>query len=164
MEHARTKLLQSMPLFGGTRADILEFLLDICPVSSVPADEFFFREHEQGDSMFVLEAGRAIVLKSWQGQDLLLKTLNAGDCFGEMAVMDHCPRSASVRAVEDCSAIRISSADLYKVYARDLKQFALIQMNMGREVCRRLREADSRLFAAKMGVAETTQEHVFLAD
>ena len=63
--------------------------------------------------------------------------------------MDHCPRSASVRAVEDCIAIHISAAHLYQVYAQDLKQFALIQMNMGREVCRRLREANSRLFSKR---------------
>ena len=37
--------------------------------------------------------------------------------------------------------------DLHQVYEQDLKQFALIQMNMGREVTRRLREADNRLFA-----------------
>ena len=72
--------------------------------------------------------------------------------------MDHCPRSASVRAVEDCTAIQISAANLYRVYAQDLKQFALIQMNMGREVCRRLREVDDRLFSAKMGNAEATSD------
>jgi hypothetical protein len=44
-----------------------------------------------------------------------------------------------------------------------LKQFALIQMNMGREVCRRLREADNRLFSARMGTPEADIEHVFLA-
>ena len=104
--------------------------------------------------MFVLEMGKATVLKSWHGQDYLLETLKEGDCFGEMALMDHCPRSASVRAVEDCIAIRISAANLYQVYAHDLKQFALIQMNMGREVSRRLREADSRLFGARMGTPE----------
>ena len=60
--------------------------------------------------------------------------------------MDLSPRSASVRAVEDCTAIRISAANLYKLYEQDPKQFALIQMNMGREVSRRLREADDRLF------------------
>jgi CRP-like cAMP-binding protein len=104
--------------------------------------------------MFVLEMGKAVALKSWRGQDYLVQTLKEGDCFGEMAVMDHCPRSASVRAVKDCIAIRISAANLYGVYAEDLKQFALIQMNMGREVCRRLREADNRLFGARMGTPE----------
>jgi CRP/FNR family transcriptional regulator, cyclic AMP receptor protein len=106
--------------------------------------------------------GKCAVLKSWQKEDYLLQTLQEGDCFGEMALIDHCPRSASVRAVEDCRATRISAADLHRVYARDLKQFALIQMNMGREVCRRLREANDRLFSAKMGVPDT-DGHLFLA-
>jgi CRP/FNR family transcriptional regulator, cyclic AMP receptor protein len=78
--------------------------------------------------------------------------------------MDHCPRSASVRAVEDCVAIHISAANLYQVYAQDLKQFALMQMNMGREVCRRLREADNMLFGVKLGTSHGDIEHVFLAD
>jgi CRP-like cAMP-binding protein len=103
-----------MPLFGGVRADILQFLLGLCPVVPVPTNEFFFREHDEADSMFVLEAGKAAVLKSWRGQEYLLRTLKEGDCFGEMAVMDLLPRSASVRAVEDCTAIRLSAANLYQ--------------------------------------------------
>jgi len=151
MQEARIELLQRMPVFGGIRADVLQFLISICPVVSVPANEFFFREHDKADSMFVLESGRVDVLKSWGGQQHLLRTLKEGDCFGEMAVMDLCPRSASVRAAKDSTALRVSAANLYQVYARDLKQFALIQMNMGREVCRRLRDSDERLFRAKMG-------------
>ena len=154
MQEARIELLQRMPIFGGIRTEILQFLLASCPIVSIPTNEFFFREHDQGDSMFVLEMGKAAVLKTWRGQDYLLQTLKEGDCFGEMAVIDHCERSASVRAVEDCTAIRISAANLYELYAQDLKQFALIQMNMGREVCRRLRVADNRLFGARMGGAD----------
>jgi CRP/FNR family transcriptional regulator, cyclic AMP receptor protein len=150
---AKIALLQRMPIFGGIRADVLQFLLALCPVAFVPANEFFFREHDQADSMFVLQAGRVAVLKSWRGQQCLLSILKEGDCFGEMAIMDLGPRSASVRALEDCMAICLSAANLHQLYARDLKQFALIQMNMGREVCRRLREADNRLFRV---------EHVFV--
>jgi CRP-like cAMP-binding protein len=160
MQQARIELLQRMPIFGGVRANILEFLLGLCPVETVPANAFFFREGDQADSMFVLEAGEADVLKSWRGQDCLLKTLKQGDCFGEMAVMDMRPRSASVRAVEDCTAIRISAANLYRVYSHDLKQFALIQMNMGREVCRRLRELDDRLFSVRMETPDVPSRSV----
>jgi cAMP-binding proteins - catabolite gene activator and regulatory subunit of cAMP-dependent protein kinases len=148
MHEARIEFLQRMPVFGGVRADIIQFLLGLCPVVSVPANAYFFREHDQADSMFVLEAGKVAVVKSWRGQEYLLGTLKEGDCFGEMAVMDLCPRSASVRAVEDCTAIRLSAANLHQLYELDLKQFALIQMNMGREVTRRLREADNQLFAS----------------
>ena len=162
MQEARIELLQRMPIFGGIHADTLQFLLAFCPIVPLPAQDYFFREGDQGDSMFVLELGNAAVLKSWHGENCLLQTLKKGDCFGEMALIDHCARSASVRAVEDCSAIRISAADLHRVYARDLKQFALIQMNMGREVCRRLREANDRQFSARMGVPGT-DGHLFLA-
>jgi CRP/FNR family transcriptional regulator, cyclic AMP receptor protein len=163
MQQARIELLQRMPIFGGVRADILQFLLGLCPVESVSKNEFFFREGDQADSMFVLEAGKVAVLKSWDGEDCLLRTLEQGDCFGEMAVMDLGPRSASVRAVEDCTAIRISAANLYQVYSQDLKQFALIQMNMGREVCRRLRELNNRVFSARMGTPEALREAPKLA-
>jgi len=146
MQEARIELLQRMPIFGGIRADALQTLLRLCPIVSVPANEYFFREHDQADSMFVLEIGKVAVLKSWRGQQYLLKSLKEGDCFGEMALMDLSPRSASVQAVEDCTAISVSAANLYKLYEQDPKQFALIQMNMGREVTRRLREADNRLF------------------
>jgi CRP/FNR family transcriptional regulator, cyclic AMP receptor protein len=154
---ARLALLQRMPIFGGIRADVLQFLLALCPIVSVPEDKFFFREHDQADSMFVLQSGKVDVLKSWGRREYLLSTLKEGDCFGEMALMDHGPRSASVRAIADCSAICLSAANLYKLYTIDSKQFALIQMNMGREVCRRLREADNRLFRASMGKSRVTR-------
>lgn len=151
MQDARIELLQGMPIFGGVRKETLEFLLGFCPAAPVTKGHYFFREGEPGDWLAVIETGRAEVLKSWRGEDRLLQTLSAGDCFGEMAVIDHCERSASVRALDDCTAIRISSADLYRIYGRDLKQFAMIQMNIGREVSRRLRDADERLFKSMMG-------------
>jgi CRP/FNR family transcriptional regulator, cyclic AMP receptor protein len=161
MQEARIELLQRMAIFGGIRADILQSLLLSCPVVEVLTGDFFFREGEEGDSLFVLEAGKAAVLKAWSGAHYLIQTLRVGDCFGEMAVIDHCHRSASVKAIEDCAAIRISSSDLYRLYGQDLKQFTLIQMNMGREVSRRLRRADDRLFSSLMQSAAADLDHVF---
>jgi CRP/FNR family cyclic AMP-dependent transcriptional regulator len=77
---------------------------------------------------------------------VLLHRLHAGDCFGEMALMDLMPRSATVRADEDCQALLLDSDDLYRLCKHDLEQFALIQMNMGREVSRRLRQVGDDLF------------------
>jgi CRP/FNR family cyclic AMP-dependent transcriptional regulator len=65
--------------------------------------------------------------------------------------------------VHTSPSIRISSADLYRIYGQDLKQFALIQMNMGREVCRRLRDANSRLFSVTMGMPGGVVDRGFLA-
>jgi CRP-like cAMP-binding protein len=148
---ARIQLLQAMPVFGGIREDTLKFLLRRSLSVAVSNGEFYFQENDAAQSMFVLESGRVAVVKSWKGHQYVLTHLEKGDCFGEMSLMDMSHRSASVVAVEDCRAIELSTASLYALYQQDLEQFTLIQMNMGREVSRRLRDADERLFQAKIG-------------
>ena len=103
-----------------------------------------------------------MVIKGWQGNDTELHRLGAGDCFGEMALMDLFPRSASVFAIEDCRAIELAAADLLRLFERDAEQFALIQMNIGREVCRRLRATDEQLYQVTMGERHSGLETLFL--
>jgi CRP-like cAMP-binding protein len=61
-------------------------------------------------------------------------------------MIDFMPRSASVRAVTSCQAIEIPGKSLIQLYKRDVEQYAVIMMNLGREVSRRLRLAGDRLF------------------
>lgn len=153
MQPSQIALLQRMPIFGAIRDEVLEFLLDHAEHRRVPAGAWFVREGEPGDRMFVLESGRAAVVKGWQGRDVLLHHLAPGDCFGEMALMDLAPRSASVLAEVDCEAVELTPDHLLRLYEHDLEQFTLIQMNIGREVCRRLRATDDLLFRIRMGEA-----------
>ena len=140
-----------MPVFGALREDTLHFLLDQAREVFLDADQFFFREGDRAESMYVLEVGKVAVLKGWRGNEFLLHYLQAGDCFGEMALLDLFPRSASVRAATDCNAMELGCADLHRLFERDAEQFALIQMNIGREISRRLRLVDNLLFRARMG-------------
>ena len=151
MDHRRIQLLQRTPIFGAIQARPLEVLLGGTVNVQVPAGAEFFREGETANAMFVLESGRVAVMKRWEGVDHHLRDLSAGDCFGEMALIDMSPRSASVIALEDCSAIRLTNADLFRVYQIDLEQFALIQMNIARELSRRLRIANERLLGIELG-------------
>ncbi|MBO9515709.1 MAG: cyclic nucleotide-binding domain-containing protein [Variovorax sp.] len=148
---SRTELIQQMPIFGAIGAETIEFLLGPAPVSHVRRGEYFFREHDEPTCMFVLESGHVTVSKSWAQHELLIRRLGPGDCFGEMALLDLCPRSATVRADEDCIAIELTSANLLRLFEHDVEQFALIQMNIAREMSRRLRITDDLLFRARMG-------------
>lgn len=147
-----------MPIFGGIREDILDFILETADIVSVPAGEYFFRENDRGRSMYVLEKGKVSVIKSWQDHEYLLVELHEGDCFGEMSLIDLGPRTASVIALEDCSAIKLSNANILKIYQKDLEQFTMIQMNMGREVSRRLRKMDEELFQVRMKIHHKEKE------
>ena len=153
MHTMRIELLQQMPIFGGLPAEALELLLEGVSTVTVSAQTYFFREGDPAVSMFVLERGSVAVLRSWQGRELLLRRLGKGDCFGEMALLDLFPRSAAVRAEEECSVIELTPAHLYRLFERDPALFAMIQMNIAREMSRRLRETDDLLFRARMGDA-----------
>lgn len=161
MNRHHIALLQKMPIFGGVHDDMLQFLLESSPLVSVPKGKFFFRERDAASSMFVLEQGKVAILKDWKGREYLLHELQTGDCFGEMSLIDLQPRSASVLAIEDSAAIEISSATLYQVYKKDLEQLALIYMNMGREVSRRLRETDERMFQARIEAVNVGNDYIF---
>lgn len=143
MAETRIELLQATPLFGGIRDDIVAFVLAQAPTVTVTRGECFFRENDPADCMYVLEHGQAVVVQSSAAGERVLRTLDRGACFGEMSLMDLAPRSASVRAVSDCTALQISAGCLFEIYRKDVEQFALIEMNMGREVSRRLRERDA---------------------
>jgi CRP/FNR family cyclic AMP-dependent transcriptional regulator len=157
MHTVRIELLQQMPIFGAIREDALAYLLEPAPSVHVAAGAYFFREGEPAQSMYVLESGRVSILKQWEGRELLLRELGAGDCIGEMALLDLFPRSASVRAVLDCTAIELTPAHLMRLYEKDLEQFALVQMNIAREMSRRLRVTDELLFRARMGDLPSSQ-------
>ena len=151
MQHARIETLQSMPVFGGMQPDTLEFLVSSAQTRNVANGDYFFQESEVPDAIYVLESGAVEILKSWHGKQYRLRHLGPGDCFGEMALIDLFPRSASVLAVKDCTAIALSPESVHELAERDIEQFALIQMNIARELCRRLRIADDRLFNFRMG-------------
>jgi CRP-like cAMP-binding protein len=147
---ARLQLLQSMPIFGGITSEVLALVLSLAEEITIPKDAMFFREGDVADSLYVLERGQVAILKDWEGQRYLLRYLKENDCFGEMAWIDLSPRSASVRALEDCVALKLPYSAFQEVLQRDLEQYAMMQMNMAREVSRRLRTADHQLFEARV--------------
>lgn len=142
----RARLLKEIPVFGGLNEDTIQFMLDRANTFDIKKGSFLFQEGDHTASMYVLENGKIAILKNSEGHQYLLRQMEKGDCIGEMALFDFMPRSASAFVLEDASLIEISSAILMEVYKFDIEQFTLIQMNMGREVTRRLRVADERFF------------------
>lgn len=154
----RIELLQQMPIFGAVREAALRFLLEPARSVKVAAGAYFFREQDPAQCMYVLESGSVEVVKQWRGREMVLRKFDTGDCFGEMALLDLFPRSAAVRALADCSAIELKPEFMLRLFEHDAESFALIQMNIGREMCRRLRTTDEQLFQAVMGEAPAAVE------
>ncbi len=60
--------------------------------------EVICRQGEPGDRMYVVQAGRAVVVREGNGAEVVVRELAAGEIFGEMAIFERQPRSATVRA------------------------------------------------------------------
>jgi len=63
-----------------------------------PDGEVICRQGEHGDRMYVIQRGGAVVFREEGGVEIRVGELGAGDIFGEMAIFDRQPRSATVRA------------------------------------------------------------------
>lgn len=138
--------LRDIGLFAAISPTALQHLAARLQVLELAPGDFVFRETEPGRDFFVLRNGEVEVLKrSHSGYDARVALLGAGDWFGEMSVVDISPRSASVRATAATTVLRISAADLDSLYRMDVKSYALVTLNIARELSRRLRVADALL-------------------
>lgn len=138
--------LRNIGLFGALSDDVLEYLSTLLTVESPPAGATLFREGEDANAMFVVISGEVEVLKkSKRAVEARVAVLGPGDWFGEMSIVDIQPRSATVRALAPSRLLRVSSADLDALYRHDLRSYAIIILNLARELSRRLRVADGIL-------------------
>lgn len=94
-------LFSKVPLFEGLSPADRSALSRAATVRSYRRGERIVTQGQAGDSFFVLVKGRvAVSILSPEGREVVLSNLSAGDYFGEMALLDEAPRSATVTAAE----------------------------------------------------------------
>ena len=105
--------------------------------------EVIFREGSTGSEMYLIHSGRVMLsVRQNETQEVPLVVLNPGDFFGEMALVDDSPRSATASAVEDDTELIIMDRARFLFMVRQQPEFALSLMHT---LCRRLRDMDKRL-------------------
>lgn len=93
--------LAAVPLFAGLDADGLEGLAKGMRIRRFRRGETVFHLGDPGDALFIVMAGSIkITLPADTGDEAILTTLRPGDFFGELALLDGAPRSATAVAIE----------------------------------------------------------------
>jgi hypothetical protein len=103
--------------------------------------DIIFSEGEIGTEMFIIQSGTVELLKEIGGETRVLSTLEKGDFFGEMSVLEDLPRTASARAKTDVELVRINGA----TFDAMLKSNTEIAVRMLRKLSRRVREVTGLL-------------------
>ena len=109
-------LLGGTSLFRGLDAAGLARLAAAAETRRHRRGEVLCREGDSGDELFVVVSGRVkVVVTSTRGDEMLLATLGPGEVFGELAVVDGGPRSATVTATETSTVTRLARPVLLEV-------------------------------------------------
>ena len=134
----------NLGIFSGLSEEVVKELTKDLERIDINKGEAIITEHSLGENLFYICKGKVEIDKGLTNPEThfaQLSTLEAGDFFGEMGIIDDCPRSASVVALEDVELIVIPRT----VFNEMLFAYPVIMLNLTRVISRRLRNTNERL-------------------
>jgi CRP-like cAMP-binding protein len=137
--------LREVGLFGGLNDAALDALAHAHELVELSPGDSVFREGERGREMFVVLDGEVEMFRNVHGSEAHIASVARNDWFGEMSILDNLPRPTTARVVQKVRLLRLTCQDLDSLYRRDMKAYALLVLNIAREMSRRLRTVDAAL-------------------
>lgn len=140
-EIEKVLVLKSTALFAETPENIIAELVGIVKEEFVSKDELIFKKGDSGSSMYIIYEGE---IKIHDGTRTFA-TLGSHDFFGELALLDPEPRSASATATTDTLLLKLEEDDAYEL----MEERTEVLKSIMRILCRRIRAQNVKLLAAK---------------
>jgi len=109
--------------------------------------EVICRQGEPGDWMYVIQAGRAVAIREEGGTEVVVGQLTAGDVFGEMAIFDRQPRSATVRAKGKARVLTLDK----RAFLRRVHEDPSLAFHILERMSHRIRSLDEELSRLRRG-------------
>ena len=135
---SKIEVLKKIPLFSSLNYKEISYFLEFTHVVDILESEVIIQEEELGDEMYVILKGELGVY--YKNQEV--NKLKEGQFFGEMALIDHSKRSATVKALTKAKLLKIIRGELFPVLKKEprigVKIFWAFLQNMNK----RLREND----------------------
>ncbi len=104
---------------------------------TIAAGQFIFLEGDKDFHFYIIEEGRVEIFSNSGGRYLKITDVGPGESFGEFAMLDRAPRSASARAITEVKLVKVSEAGFEELLAQIpgwasgmLKNFAVRLKNM----------------------------------
>jgi CRP/FNR family cyclic AMP-dependent transcriptional regulator len=135
-------VLREHPLFGGLDSDIIDRLASYAHTKAIAAGTTIFAKGDPGTSLFAVCTGTVKISNhSAEGKDAVFNLINAGEIFGEIALLDGQPRTAEALALSDCELMVIDRRDFVPL-VRSQPDIALKLIEV---LCARLRRTSEQV-------------------
>ena len=139
-EFEKVMVLRGTALFGGTPENIIAEIIPIVREEFIPAGETIFKKGDSGSSMYVIYTGE---VKIHDG-DKTFAMLGKRDFFGELALLDPEPRSASATAVTDTMLLKLQEEEAYEL----MEERVEVLRSILRILCKRIRSQNEKIVAS----------------
>ncbi len=143
-------MLENLHVFRGlTKREIAAIAKISVPVS-YNAGKTVFVETSKGNDLYVILSGKVkIQLESIVPHcDISLSILETGQIFGELALIDAGPRSATVVCLEDTQILVFNGKKLHALFEKNHHIGYVVMFNLARTICDRIRKTNKRLFSS----------------
>jgi len=111
--------LAAIRMFDHLNEDDRIALANVIDELKVPAGHTLFQAGDPGDSLFIIQTGQIeLFIKDTAGQKIVLTTAQPGDMFGELAMLDTGPRTATALALADSEVLVLDRGDLILLFQR----------------------------------------------
>jgi CRP/FNR family transcriptional regulator, cyclic AMP receptor protein len=129
--------LKNIALFSGLSEADMQAISKLAVTRSFPKNTLVICEGDSSNSLYVVLSGKVkVFLSDEEGKEVTLNMQGEGEYFGELAILDEAPRSASVMTVEDTKLAILSKA----AFEKCMEQHPTIALTVMRGLARRLRE------------------------
>jgi|GEM_PF-2226027 len=147
------RLLSQVHLFSGFhRTDLLD-VLRVMDKNQFQSEEYIFHEGDLGDYLYVLISGEVQVLKGQSEiHEIEIAKIQPGETFGEMALVEHRARSASIRTMTPCTVLRLNGTSL----AHLPKVTSKLHLNIAKLLANRLRVSNEIILSLLYQTHSTT--------
>ncbi len=138
-------MMSEISIFGGITPAQWEKIHPKLVQGSFRDGDTIFSKGDEPTHIYILQTGKVGLLVSDDEVTLEKKILLPGECFGEVSLMSMHRHSATTVAEEDSLIVGLSRHALIEIHKEDMDLFALLMMNVARELARRLLLTDKLL-------------------
>jgi CRP-like cAMP-binding protein len=136
--------LKKVLIFSDLQVRELAAIGSVAAERECPKDELVVREGEAGNTMFLILSGEVSVIQNHgTEQETLITTLNPGEYFGEMALFEDEPRSATVKTNADGEFLVLGKLEFEEI----MREFPQIAINICKVFSKRIRETQKKFLA-----------------
>lgn len=153
----KIETIRRMPIFKFLTYKELVRIMNITRVKPADTGEAVINEGDEGEDLFIILSGKVRVHKG----ETDIVTLSSGDHFGEMALIDKAPRSASITALVPSRLLQIGRSDFFKIIRNEPRLATKLLWSFLQVISDRLRTTSAELSGARAPTIEDLTEELF---